>query len=126
MRAFGPTILREWAEYAPALPFTLGFRLYSRLALTRFHRPAANAIVSNVRGPASTLRVAGSELLDLWSVGPILDGLGLNVTAWSYAGKMCFAVLGSPPAVPDARPIADALGSALDELSRAVAAPGER
>jgi diacylglycerol O-acyltransferase len=123
MRAFGPTILREWAEYAPSLPFTLGFRAYSDLALSRFHRPAANAIVSNVRGPGSVLKVAGSELVALWSVGPILDGLGLNVTAWSYAGKMCFAVLGSPPAVPDTRPIADALGDSLRELSDALATP---
>ena len=63
-------------------------------------------IVSNVRGPAEPVTIAGdSRLVDLYSVGPILEGIGLNVTAWSYVDRLNVSVLSCPDLVPDLAPL---------------------
>jgi diacylglycerol O-acyltransferase len=48
-------------------------------------------------------------------VGPILEGIGLNVTAWSYVDRMNFSFLGCPDLVRDLAPL-------VAELPRALAA----
>ena len=37
----------------------------------------------------------------LYSVGPILEGIGLNITAWSFCDKLGVSVLGCPASLPD-------------------------
>ena len=80
------------------------------------HNPPFNVVVSNVRGPGESVTIADARLVDLFSVGPILEGIGLNVTAWSYDGRLNFSLLGCPDLVEDLRPIADGLAPALAEL----------
>lgn len=115
--AMGSKVMAQWAEYTPAIPYQLGFKLYSKLRIAELHRPAANMVVSNVRGPAQKLFVAGAELTELISVGPILPGIGLNMTAWSYDDRVGVAVLADGVAVPDAHLIIERLQPALDELT---------
>ncbi len=115
--AMGSKVMAQWAEYTPAIPYQLGFKLYSKLRIAELHRPAANLVVSNVRGPAQKLFVAGAELTELISVGPILPGIGLNMTAWSYDGQVGVAVLADGVAVPNAQLIIERLQPALDELT---------
>ena len=62
-----------------------------------------------MRGPGGVVTIADAKLVDLFSVGPILEGIGLNVTAWSYDGRLNFSLLGCPDLVADLRPIARAL-----------------
>src|SRR3990170_3168796 len=47
-----------------------------------------NLIVSNVAGPRERLHLGSTVLDSMFSVGPLLEGVGLNLTAWSYAGAM--------------------------------------
>jgi hypothetical protein len=49
-------------------------------------------------------------------VGPILEGIGLNITAWSYENTLGVSLLGCPASVPDPWQIVDALHDSLDEL----------
>jgi diacylglycerol O-acyltransferase len=84
------------------------------------HRPAANVVVSNVRGPEAALHIAGSKLRHLYSVGPIVEGIGVNVTAWSYADELSFTVLASREALPDAHELTECLEASLAELARTV------
>ena len=60
--------------------------------------------------------VANARLVDLFSVGPILEGIGLNVTAWSYDGRLNFSLLGCPDLVADLRSVAARLAPALEVL----------
>lgn len=115
-REMGADVMRDWTEYLPAGPFKAGVRLYSGLNLANHHRPPANVIVSNVRGPGSTQYLAGARLCNFYSVGPVLEGLGLNITAWSYADQLNFAVLADRRAVPEADAIVRSLHEALGEL----------
>ncbi len=120
--ALGSSVMRRWAEFAPQIPYQVGFKLYSALRIAERHRPAANLIVSNVRGPAQRLFIGGAELCELISVGPILPGIGMNLTAWSYDGRVGVAVLADGVAVTNARAVVDGLQPALDELSEALIA----
>jgi diacylglycerol O-acyltransferase len=55
----------------------------------------------------------------IYSVGPILEGIGLNITAWSYADALHVSVLGCPTSVPDPWLMTDALHDSLAELKQA-------
>ena len=57
----------------------------------------------------------------IFSVGPILEGVGLNLTAWSYAGGLHIAALGCPQSLPDPWALVDRLPTALGELEIAAA-----
>ena len=99
-----------------ALP-ALATRLARAVAGTRLFdkvRPPFNVTVSSVRGPDFSLFCAGSRVVDMYPVGPMAEGIGLNVTVFSYLDRVHFGLLGLPPAAAragGARPhIDDALG----------------
>jgi hypothetical protein len=50
---------------------------------------------------------------------PILEGIGLNITAWSYVQTLGVSLLGSPVSVPDPWLIVDALHQSLSDLKQA-------
>jgi diacylglycerol O-acyltransferase len=118
----GSSLMEEWMEYLPPPLLAALMRLGSRLE--PLHRPAANVVVSNVRGPATALYVAGARLRHLYSVGPIVEGVGINVTAWSYADELSFTVLASREALPEAHDVTDALMASLAELVELAATAG--
>ena len=80
------------------------------------HPAPFNLVVSNVAGPREELVLGDSRLVDLFSVGPILEGIGINVTAWSYLDRLNFSVLSCPDLVADLQPLVAELGPALEEL----------
>ncbi len=112
-RALGPEVMHQWAEYIPPLPFKAGFRAVSATRLMDRVRPAANLIVSNVRGPSQPVMLAGVKMRKFFSVGPLLDGLGLNVTAWSYHTHMSFSVLADQDALIDAHLMTEAITASV-------------
>jgi len=75
-----------------------------------------NLVVSNVPGPRRPLYVAGARLKAIYSVGPILEGIGLNVTVWSYLDRMNFAAIACRERVPHLHDVTDGLVDALAEL----------
>lgn len=83
--------------------------------------PVFNLIVSNVPGPDFPLYVAGSELVSLYPMGPLLYGAGLNVTVMGYRGSLQFGFLTCRGAVPDPQRIADGVHIELKELREAAA-----
>ena len=121
----GSDLLERWVQFTPPGPFGVVMRLYSRGRLADRHPPAVNMVISNVPGPRQSLYIAGAELVDFFSVGPVLEGMPLNITAWSYRGRMNFAILASPRTCRNIRRLADLLPHSLDELSRAAAGPAK-
>lgn len=112
----GAGALRAWSEYTPARAFRLAARLYAGLRVADRHAPAVNLIVSNVRGPARPVTIGGAPLRELYSVGPVLQGIGLNLTAWSYAGRVGFAALSHGDLPVELHALTGGLADALDEL----------
>jgi WS/DGAT/MGAT family acyltransferase len=118
-RLLGGDMLTDWVQFTPPGPFSAFMRLYSRARLAALHPPPINVVVSNVAGPREQISIAGARLDDLFSVGPILEGIGLNVTAWSYLDRMNFSLLACPDLLPD-------LDAIVAGLRPALAALGER
>lgn len=122
----GSSILADWSQFTPPRPFAAAVRAYSRLNAASWHPAAFSAIVSNVPGPREPATVGGARLADLFSVGPLVDGIGLNVTVWSYVDRMNFSLLACPDLLPDVHVLASYLPDALAELDlEPPAAPAE-
>jgi len=115
-RQLGIETLLDWSEAAPAVAYRWALETFSHSGLSDVLPPAANLIVSNVRGPDRPLFVAGARLRTIYSVGPAVEGIGLNITGWSYCGDIAFAVIADAAAIPDPHCISEALRPALDDL----------
>jgi hypothetical protein len=90
--------------------------------MKKLGRPSqANVIVSNVRGPAAPLFHGRLPMREFYSIGPVLEGMGLNITGWSYTDRMNIALLADRAMVPDLGPLVDGLSSSLEELHKAAA-----
>jgi hypothetical protein len=80
------------------------------------HPPALNFIVSNVPGPPIPLYLAGGRLVALYPLGPVFDGMGLNVTVLSYMDTVGFGFLACRELIPDLWELAGFVDEALEEL----------
>ncbi len=112
----GGNTLEEWAELAAPAMLARGARLYSQLRLADRHPPIHNLVVSNVPGPQFPLFMAGSRIVDLYPMGPVFDGAGLNVTALSYQSRVDIGFMACREAVPDLWRLASEVPEALAEL----------
>lgn len=109
----GKDLLLRWAELNHPAALRMIWSLVPRLP-----RPPINLVLASVPGPKHRLHFAGCEVSDLSSVGPILDGVGLNITAWSYDDRVNFGLLACPEHVPDLRRMADGIATAVQALVR--------
>jgi WS/DGAT/MGAT family acyltransferase len=114
----GGQTLHEWAEVAAPVMFSRGMRLYERLLEGR-HPPIINVVVSNVPGPSFPLYCVGARLVNLYPLGPVLAGAGLNITVLSYLDSVGFGFIACRELAPDVGAIADAVPEALAELVKA-------
>lgn len=122
-RAVGADALQNWTEFSGPRLFGLAMRLYSQMELAERHPPALNFLVSNVPGPPMPLYLAGGQLVGLYPMGPILDGMGLNVTVLSYMDQVGFGFVACRELVPDLWDMADGVKAALGELTASVPRP---
>jgi len=118
----GVDMLADWLEVTPPKPYAAFIRLYGRLRLADRHRPPINLIVSNVPGPQEDLYIAGARLEAIYSVGPILENVGLNVTVWSYRDALNFGIIGVREHVPELRSLCSLLHDELEVLKKAAVA----
>ena len=102
-----PPLIQQWAARR-------GYN--QQLADAEGYKPPANLSVSNVPGPRTPFAALGNVVEDFYSVGPLVEGMGLNITVWSYSGKMNFSLLGCRKAIPNMQLIADGLQQSLAEL----------
>ncbi|MGP8059904.1 MAG: WS/DGAT/MGAT family O-acyltransferase [Acidimicrobiales bacterium] len=115
----GGRLVQDLAQVAaPAITsraarWASGLRIFDRLP------PPFNVTVSSVPGPGFSLWCAGSRVVALHPVGPVAEGVGLNVTAMTYHGQVYFGLLGCRRLVPDVADLAILLDDALAELTAA-------
>ncbi len=92
---------QNWAEHATPNVFANASRFYSRMRLANVHRPIANLVISNVPGPDFPLYLAGAELDAGFPLGPVMDGMGVNITVMSYRGVLYWGIVACPENDPD-------------------------
>jgi diacylglycerol O-acyltransferase / wax synthase len=114
-------LIRSWAQLAfPAVSSRLA-RLSANVRIFDHVPPLFNVVVSNVTGPDQPLWCAGGRLVALYPVGPIIEGVGLNVTVASYDGTMYFGILGCRELVPEVEHVAGHMTDSLGALVKAAA-----
>jgi WS/DGAT/MGAT family acyltransferase len=111
--AVGKELARDLLEHLPA---PLSQALIRNLKL-----PGIGLIVSNVRGPDVPLYMAGARLVNYSPISIAIDGLGLNVTGFSYAGTMWICAVSCRDMLPDPAFFADCLRKSFGELKDAAA-----
>jgi len=114
--AVSATLLTDWTEYAPPAVAAQAIRFYTRMGLSRTHPPIANLTISNVPGPSFPLYLAGSQMLSMYPIGPVVTGQRLNITVVSYLDTMFIGAIADRDAVPDCRGLVDAI---IDEVGQA-------
>jgi len=82
-----------------------------------------NVIVSNVPGPPTTLYVAGARVGTYLPVSIVYHGVGLNVTAYSYDGKLFIGVTACTDLMPDVQSFTSLMTGELAALSAALERP---
>jgi WS/DGAT/MGAT family acyltransferase len=122
--AMGTELFEDRAGHTPPRLYPLALRWWAASRLADRVRPPINVIASNVAGPRRPLEVDGGRVEELWSVGPLLEGIGANLTAWSYDGCLRVSVLGCARTLPDPWRLVDHVGAAFAELRAAALGPG--
>ena len=112
-KAVGADMLQNWAEYAAPNTINLASRLYSSFGLAASHRPVHNVIISNVPGPPFPLFYSGAEMVAAYPMGPVMEGVGLNITVFSYQDSVDFGFMVDRVLIPDAWALADRVRDAL-------------
>ena len=75
------------------LPPAPAEKLFHWLADKDGQNKVLNIPISNVPGPREYGRVGGALVTEIYSVGPLTTGSGLNITVWSYVDQLNISVL---------------------------------
>jgi diacylglycerol O-acyltransferase / wax synthase len=117
-RALGSNLMEAWAEHIPPSVLHGATSGWARTGLANHLPPPLNVIVSSVPGPTTTRFLPGYRLEELYSVGPLLEGIGVNITAWSYLDRLFIGVLTCPELLADPSALTESMRSSLVTLLR--------
>jgi hypothetical protein len=77
-----------------------------------------NVPLSNIPGPRAAVYLGDFKITSVHGLGPLVAGMGLNMTAWSYAGRLNLSLLSCQETIPDLWALAELAQDAFDELYR--------
>jgi diacylglycerol O-acyltransferase len=118
----GPELVSRWSAYFPPAPAE---RLFGWLAEKDGQNKVLNIPISNVPGPREPGRVGGALVTEIYSVGPLTTGSGLNITVWSYVDQLNLSVLSDGATLEDPHELTDAMIEEFIEIRRAAGFSGE-
>ena len=118
----GPTLLPAWLSY---LPPALAPRMFRRQARRLESASVMNLVISNVRGPRERGNIEGAIVSEIYSVGPVVTGSGLNITVWSYVDQLAISVLTDDRTLDDPHEATDAMIDAFAEIRSAAGISGD-
>jgi diacylglycerol O-acyltransferase len=121
-RLLGHELVSRWSSYAPPALTEWGFR---RIATSESPNKLINVPISNVPGPREFGRIAGAPLAELYSVGPLTFGVGVNITVWSYVDQMNISVLADDATIEDPHEVTDAMIDAFALIRQAAGLPAK-
>src|SRR6201996_1081082 len=112
----GPELVSRWAAYFPPAPSESLFRW---LASRDGQNKVLNIPISNVPGPRERGQVGRAMVTEIYSVGPLTAGSGLNITVWSYVDQLNISVLSDGATVKDPHEVTEAMVADFIEIRRA-------
>jgi hypothetical protein len=105
----------------PAKLFQVLPTALARYAQHYFIVPRINLTISNVRGPDVPLYMAGARLHVFMPISMLLDGMGLNITGFSYNGVLWICVVSDRAMMPDPGFFAECFRDSIAALQSAAA-----
>jgi WS/DGAT/MGAT family acyltransferase len=124
-RAMPAQLLQDATNFIPPAVFSRAARL--TFALSSNGRPTWNMVVSNVPGPQFPLYCVGAQLVAIYPVSVVTDGMGLNITVMSYCGQLHFGIVADRNMMPDVWSLIGWLQEELDALDpKAAATPSKK
>jgi WS/DGAT/MGAT family acyltransferase len=115
-RSVGADLYARWAQALVPMVATRVSRLLANFRVFDHVSPLVNVVVSNIAGPQVPLYLAGARLVALYPVGPVVEGVGVNVTVFSYLGNLHIGAQGCWDLVPDLAVVADGMVETLAQL----------
>ena len=117
----GPEVVSQWAAYLPPSVAPAVFRWMSK---REAQSKLLNIPISNVPGPRERGRLGGATISEIYSVGPLIAGSGINITVWSYVDQLNISVLTDDITLDDPHEATDAMVHALIEIRSSAGLPG--
>ncbi|MGE2717101.1 WS/DGAT/MGAT family O-acyltransferase [Mycolicibacterium litorale] len=117
----GPTLIASWLNYLPPRLVPPVFRWQSQ---RRESSMIMNLTISNVPGPRELGLVAGASVDEIYSVGPLVVGSGMNITVWSYVDQLSISVLTDDRTLDDPHEATDAMVRSFAEIRAAAGVAG--
>ena len=115
-RSLPASLMRDATDVIPPALFTSAARAMSRATgLPGVNQPV-NLMISNVPGPSAPLYLAGARQRAQFPISGVKDGIGLNITVFSYQDSLEFGIVVDREQVDDPWPIFSALRVGLREL----------
>ena len=105
-RLLGPSLIPSWLNFLPPAMAPPAFRWQSRRMESSM---IFNLTVSNVPGPRERGSFGGAVISEIYSVGPLVAGSGMNVTVWSYVDQLNVSVLTDDLTTDDPHEVTDAM-----------------
>jgi hypothetical protein len=105
------------------LPTALAPRLFRAQARRVESASVMNLNISNVPGPRTRGHIEGGTVSEIYSVGPVVAGSGMNITVWSYVDQLAISVLTDDRTLGDPHEATDAMVVAFIEIRRAAGLP---
>lgn len=118
----GPELVSQWSSYLPPAPAEALFRW---LGTKDGQNKVMNLPISNVPGPRERARVGGALVTEIYSVGPLTTGSGINITVWSYVDQLNISVLTDGRTLDDPHELTSAMLEDFVEIRRAAGLPEE-
>lgn len=112
----GPELVARWAAYMPPAPMESMFR---RLSNMDGQNKVLNLNISNVPGPRERGKVGGATVTEIYSVGPLTAGSGLNITVWSYVDQLNISVLADGETTDDPHEVTTGMVADFTQIRRA-------
>ena len=117
----GPMVLPAWLSY---LPPSLAPPLFRAQARRLESASVMNLTISNVRGPRERGVIEGATVSEIYSVGPVVAGSGMNITVWSYVDQLAISVITDDRTLDDPHEATDAMLEAFNEIRAAAGITG--
>jgi WS/DGAT/MGAT family acyltransferase len=117
-RTTGLNMASKWADYTCRLG-----PAFQRAFAYRWPRIVNHVTTANVPGPGSTRWVGAVEVIQWFSFAVAVAPSNVNVTVYSYAGRMNIGLVTTPEVFSDPHAFTDHMASSLVELTHATIGP---
>jgi hypothetical protein len=117
-QALGARTLTDIGGLLPGRLMGLAQRQQHRIASVARRHLIFNLPVTNVPGSRSPFFLSGARVVDVFGLGPVLDGTGLLAIVGSYCGSLTITVTADRQMLPDPAVFGDCLQETVDALTR--------